>query len=157
LLFAYFGLELMNRVDPDDVAAATWFERHAPTDSVFVGVTANFPRRLTARYAAVYDPAYLGTLPLTDDAAYRSHRLGAADLPRIEKTLRGYGASHTFLTLTGSQKRYARLYGLLPAGSLQSLESALRTSPDFRLVYQRGSASIFEYRPAREPGAEAIR
>jgi GT2 family glycosyltransferase len=154
LLFANFGLELMNRVDRDDVAAARWFEQHAPTHSVFTGVAANFPRRLTARYAAVYDPAYLGTLPLTDHDAFRNHRLGAADLPRIEKTLRGYRASHTFLTLSGSQERYTRLFGLLPVGSLQSLAGALRTSPDFRLVYRRGSSSIFEYRPAR---AEAIR
>jgi GT2 family glycosyltransferase len=157
LLFAYFGLELMNRIDPDDVAAAAWFERHAPTDSVFAGVAANFPRRLTARYAAVYDPAYPGTLPLTDHAAFRGHRLGVADLPRIEKMLRGYGAPHTFLTLSGSQERYVRLYGLLPAGSLQSLEGALRTSPDFRLVYRRGESSIFEYRPRREPRAKGIR
>jgi hypothetical protein len=157
LLFASFGLELMNRIDPDDVAAASWFEGHAPTDSVLAGVTANFPRRLSARYAAVYDPAYPGALPPTGHAASRSRRLGAADLPRIEKTLRAYGAPHTFLTLGASQERYARLYGLLPAGSLQGLERALRTSPDFRLVYRRGPSSIFEYRPSREPGSKAIR
>ena len=91
----------MNRVDPDDVAAAMWFERHAPTDSVLVGATTNFPLRLSARYAAVYDPDYPGPPSLTEHAVYR-HRLGAADPPRIEKALRGYGASHTFLTLTAS-------------------------------------------------------
>jgi hypothetical protein len=143
----------MNRVDPGDVAAATWFERHAPTDSVLVGVTTNFPHRLSARYAAVYDPAYPGPPSLTEHAVYR-RRLGAADLPRIEKTLRAYGAPHTFLTLTASQERYARLYGLLAAGSLQSLEGALRASPDFRLVYRRGSASIFAYQP--RASSEAI-
>jgi GT2 family glycosyltransferase len=158
LLFAYFGLELMNRMEPDDVAAAIWFEHHAPTGSVLAaGVTANFPRRLTARYAEVYDPAYPGALPLTDHAAYRRPRFRHADLLRIEKTLGAYGAAHTFLTLSGSQERYARLYGLLPAGSMQSLEGALRRSRDFRLVYQRGSSSIFAYRPRREPRSGAIR
>jgi hypothetical protein len=157
LLFAYFGLELMNRIDRDDVAAATWFEQHAPTDSVFVGATANFPRRLTARYAAVYDPAYPGALPLTDRAAYRRPRFGAADVRRIANTLRAYGSPHTFLTLSGSQERYARLYGLLPAGSMQSLEGALRTSPDFHLMYRRGPSSIFEYRPRGEPRSKGIR
>jgi hypothetical protein len=79
-----------------------WFERHAPTDSVLVGATTNFPLRLSARYAAVYDPDYPGPPSLTEHAVYR-HRLGAADPPRIEKALRGYGAPHTFLTLTASQ------------------------------------------------------
>jgi GT2 family glycosyltransferase len=157
LLFAYFGLELMNRVDSDDVAAATWFERHAPTDSVLVGVTTNFPDRVSARYAAVYDPAYPGAPSLTDHAAYRRRKLGVADLPRIERTLRGYGAPHTFLTLGSSQERYARLYGLLPDGSLQSLDRALRASPSFHLVYRRGPSSIFEYRLRRGGRLEAIR
>jgi hypothetical protein len=92
-----------------------------------------------------------------DHAEYRRRRLGAADLPRIEKTLRGFGTPHTFLTLTSSQERYARLYGLLPVGSQRSLEGALRTSPDFRLVYRRGSSSIFEYLPGSERRSEAIR
>ena len=145
----------MNRVDPDDVAAAMWFERHAPTDSVLVGATTNFPLRLSARYAAVYDPDYPGPPSLTEHAVYR-HRLGAADPPRIEKALRGYGAPHTFLTLMASQGRYARLYGLLRAGSLQSLDGAVRASPDFRLVYRRGSSTIFVYRPGRQPRSKAI-
>jgi len=156
LLFAYFGLELMNRVDPDDVAPARWFERNAPSDSVLVGVTTNFPLRLSARYPTVYDRDYPGPPSVTEHALYRSHRLGAADLPRIERTLRGFGSPHTFLTLTASQERYARLYGLLRPGSLQSLSRALRASPDFRLVYRRGSSTIFVYRPGRQPHSKAI-
>jgi GT2 family glycosyltransferase len=156
LLLAYFGLELMNRVDPDDVASAAWFERHAPTDSLLVGVTTNFPLRLSARYPAVYDKDYPGPPSLTEHAVYRRHRLGPADLPRIETTLRGFGSRHTFLTLTASQDRYARLYGLLPAGSLQRFDRALRASPDFRLVYRRGSSSIFEFEPGRGRGGKAI-
>lgn len=157
LLFAYFGLELMNRVDSDDVAAATWFEQHAPSDSLLVGVTGGFPSRLSARYAAVYDPSYPRAPALTDHAAYRTRKLGAADLPRIERSLRGYGASHTFLTFGRGQARYARLYGILPDGSLGSLERALRTSPSFHLVYRRGPSSIFQYGRRREISSEAIR
>jgi hypothetical protein len=157
LLFAYFGLDFMNRVVPDDVAAARWFERHAPSDSLRVGVTTNFPSRLTARYAAVYDPTYSGARSLIEHAGYPGRMLGIADLPRIERTLRSYGVPHTFLTLDASQERQAQLYGLLPAGSLQSLGRALRTSPSFRLVYRRGSSSIFEYTPRRGGGSEALR
>jgi glycosyltransferase involved in cell wall biosynthesis len=157
LLFAYFGLELMNRVGSDDVAAARWFERHGPPDSLVVGVTTNRPSRLTARYPMVYDPAYSGAPSLIDHAEYRGRRLGVADLPRIESTLRAYGAPHTFVRLGTSQENHARLYGLLPAGSVQRLDRALRTSSSFRLVYQRGSSSIYEFRPSRDGGSEAFR
>jgi hypothetical protein len=157
LLFAYFGLELINRVDPDDVAAATWFERHAPSGSVVAGVIGSFPTRVTARYAAVYDPAYPGAPAITDHVTYGRGKFSVADLPRIERTLRGYDARHTFVTLGPSQEHYARLYGLLPSGSLQSLAGVLRASPSFHLVYRRGPSSIFEYEPRRAVGSEAIR
>jgi GT2 family glycosyltransferase len=146
VLFAYFGLELSNRVRSDDVDAAVWFERHAPPRSLLVGLTPSFPRRLSARYPRVYDPSHPGAPALTDSAAYRGRRLGPRDLPRVEATLRTYGASRTFLILSSSTERFGRLYGLLPAGSLQRLGRALRASTAFRLVYERGDASIFRYR-----------
>jgi glycosyltransferase involved in cell wall biosynthesis len=152
VLFAYFGLELMNRVGPDDVAAARWFDRHGPRDSFRIGMTTNFPSRLTARYAVVYDSAYSGNQSLLDHPEFLRRRLGVADLPRIEQTLRSYGSPHTFVTLGASQENQARLYGLLPAGTTQTLSRALHGSPRFQLVYRRGSSSIFEYRPSRAAG-----
>jgi hypothetical protein len=62
-----------------------------------------------------------------------------------------FGARHTFLILTSSQERFARLFGLLPAGSVEGLAQVLRTSPSFRLVHARGDASIFRYKPRDEP------
>jgi GT2 family glycosyltransferase len=151
LLFSYFGLELINRVKADEVEAATWFERHAPPRSLLVGVTPSFPRRLTADYARVHDRAYPGTPGLTERGeGLRRGRLGAADLPRVERTLRGYGGRRKFLILTPSQQRFGRLYGILPAGSLRSLDRALTHSRSFRLVFRRGHSSIFEYRPRSE-------
>jgi hypothetical protein len=142
----------MNRVGSDDVAAALWFDRHAPRDSLRVGMTTNFPSRPTARYAAVYDTAYSGARSLIDHPQFRNRMLGVADLPRIDRTLQAYGTPHTFVTLGASQENQARLYGLLPAGTMQSLYRALRASPSFHLVYRRGSSSIFEYRPRRHRG-----
>jgi hypothetical protein len=148
LLFSYFGLELVNRVTADDVAAATWFERHAPPDSLLVGVTPSFPRRLTADYARVHDRAHPGTPSLTEGGdGLPPGRPGPADLPYVERILRGYDGRRTFLILTPSQQRFGRLYGILPEGSLQSLERALLASPSFRLVFRRERSSIFEYRP----------
>jgi hypothetical protein len=148
LLFSYFGLELINRVTADDVEAAVWFERHAPPDSLLVGVTPSFPRRLTADYARVHDRTHPGTPGLTDrDEGLRRGTLGPADLPRVESTLRGYGGRRKFLILTPSQERFGRLYGILPAGGFRTLGQALAASPSFRLVFRRERSSIFEYRP----------
>jgi GNAT superfamily N-acetyltransferase len=153
-LFAYFGLELSNRLRSDDVAAVAWFERHAPRNSLLLGLAENFPRRLSARYPEVYDAWHPGAPALLDRAAFRGHRLGRADLPRIEAWVRRFGARHTFLVLTSNQERLARLYGLLPDGSVESLNRALRTSRSFRLMHASGDASIFRYEPprGRRPG-----
>jgi hypothetical protein len=144
-LFAYFGLELSNHVRPADVDAAVWFERNAPEDSLLVGLTPSFPRRVSARYPDIYDSSHPGSPALTDHVAFRGRRLGRRSLPRLKSTLAGYGARHTFLIITPVQKRYVRLFGLAPAGSPARLARALEGSRSFRVVYERGGASIFQY------------
>jgi len=145
LLFAYFGQELSNHVTRADVDAAAWFERHAPRDSLLVGLTPSFPRRLSSRYAHVYVPTHPGAPALSDHPGYRRRRLGRADIHRITKTIGGYGAPHTFLIVTPSQQRFARLFGLMDAGSARGVERALRSSRSFQLVYAGGGASVFKY------------
>lgn len=148
LLFAYFGLELIYRVTPEEVTAGVWFEQHAPRDSIIVDAAANQPpSRLTARYPNVYDPAYTGSPALTRRPEFRHRKLGPRDLPRVESMLRDYGARHTFLRVAKSHEDFTRLYGILPEGWRQSFVQALSSSPSFRLVYGRGSYSIFQYRP----------
>jgi GT2 family glycosyltransferase len=151
-LFGYFGLELSNRVRSDDVKAARWFERHAPRHSLLTGFDSTFPRRLSARYPDVYDPAFPGAPALIQRAAYRSHPLGRRDVPGIAETLRGYGNRRTFLILTSSQRRLGRLFGLFPPRSVESLDEALRASRAFRLVYEGRDASIFRLRPGTKDG-----
>jgi GT2 family glycosyltransferase len=147
LLLAYFGLEMANRVTTDDVAAGEWFDQHGPRDSLMVEPTSDSISRVTGGYARVFDPDYPGALTLTNEAEFRGHRLGSADLPRIGATLRGYDAMRTFVILNVAEARFARLYGTLPAGWEQTLGRALQRSRSFRLVYRRGGASIFEYVP----------
>jgi GT2 family glycosyltransferase len=148
LLFAYFGLELVNHPTKDDVAASTWFDNKAPHGSLLVGVTPSFPTRLTARYPLAHNRDYTASPSLSDEERVRGRRLSSADLPRIERTLRGYGVPNVFLMLTRGQERFARLYGVFPAGSLARLDRALRASPSFRRVYEHGSSAIYAYRPA---------
>jgi GT2 family glycosyltransferase len=139
LLFAYFGLEYINRISADDVHAATWFEEHAPRSSTLVSVMGYVPYRLTARYPVVY----ANSVTLPNNERYRLRRLGRADVARVKSDLRQYKRPR-FIVLSPDQQHYTRLYGLLPPGSLRSLARALSTSPSFRLVYRRGDASIYE-------------
>ena len=151
-LLAFFGMELSNRVHPDDVRAAAWFERHAPPDSLLTGLSSSFPRRLSGRYARAYDPAQPGAPGLTDRRGFRGRRLGRRDVPRVAAALRTYGNPRTFIALTPSQDRFNRLFGIMPPGASRRLARALRSSRSFRLVYARGGASIFRLLPSsKEP------
>jgi hypothetical protein len=144
LLIAYFGQELANRIPTDDVAASTWYERHAPAGSLRINLAPNAPTRLTARYPLVSlaDPA-----SLLEQPGFAGHPLGAADVPHLEQVIRQLGHHRAYVVLSDSQEDYARLNGLLPGGSVTSLATALGRSSEFRLVYSRPTAWIFQYSP----------
>jgi GT2 family glycosyltransferase len=145
LLFAYFGQELANRITPDDVRAAAWYERHAPPGSIRINLAPNAPDRLTARYPLV---SLDDRTALVEGPGFRGRRLGAADVPALVRLLEPLTPPHpTFLVLSRGQENYARLNGLLPKGSASSLAQALAASPAFRLVYRRPTAWIFQYVP----------
>ena len=143
LLPAYFGRELVNHVPRDDVQAAVWYEKNAPTGSAVMLVAGDFPSRLTMRYPQAWTNSL--TSLANRSPVFRGHRLGAGDVARIEALMLRLGERRVFLILSRLQERYARLYGVLPSGSIESLGRALRASPAFHLVYQREGARIFEY------------
>ena len=145
-LVAYFGLEQVNYVGRDDVAAVRWYEAHAPRGSVLAYVAANVPDDLTAAYARtrVYGTDYIPQL--ADVRSLRLHGFTRRSLATIAATLRGAGARHTYLLVSPSELRYSELYGVFPRRSLERLAPLLRSSRRFRQVYRNGGASIFELR-----------
>jgi hypothetical protein len=153
LLFAYFGQELTNHIPADDVRAATWYEQHAPTGSLLINLAPVGPDRLTARYPLVSlaDPP-----SLLDEPGFSGHRLGRPDVARLEGYIRLQGQHRAYVILTIAEENYGRLNGLIPRGSAVSFATALEHTPQFRLVYRRPTAWVFEYRPAggRAPGSE---
>ena len=98
------------------------------------------PSHLTASYPPLQNGAALLNQP-----AFRGHRLGAGDLPRLERVAQGYAPRRVFVLLSKRQEDYGRFNGLLPAGSVTSLAQALQASPDFRLTYHRPAAWVFEF------------
>jgi hypothetical protein len=146
LLPAYFGLELVNRIVPDDVRAATWWEEHAPAGSLLTYLAPNFPNRLTARYGEMVTPAASYSPNLTDEPAFRGHELGEQDLVNLRAFMSKLPAPHVYLVLSPAEENAARLIGALPDGAMARLDAALAGDPAFKLVYRRGRASIYELR-----------
>jgi hypothetical protein len=138
---AYFGPELANRIDREDVRAILWYEQHAPSRSAPLFVAPYFPALMTARYPVTYATSerfgsFLGEQP--------DWQAG----PNVETVLRYIRDArfrHAYVVITGNQERYIRLYGTLRPGALARFQRALRASPSFRLVYHRGEAEIFSY------------
>jgi hypothetical protein len=143
---SYFGLETQNRIDPDDVGISTWYEQHAPPGSLLFFVTLNFPNRLTDRYPLLFVPGDDYNPNLSDNPGFRANGIGAEDIPAIEGYIREGGVRHTFLVLSPSQERFARLYGLLPRGTFASIERGLDASPRFRIVKRIGNSRLYQYR-----------
>ncbi len=108
-------------------------------------LTPNFPARLTARYDEVN--ARWGPAPeaLTEKPNLDGRLLGSASIPAIVTFMQDTYAKHSYLVLSPSEQRYGQLYGLLPAGTLASLDSALKASADFQQVYRREGAVIYSY------------
>jgi hypothetical protein len=146
LLPAYFGLELVNRVTTDDVRAATWWEQHAPKGSILTYVAPNFPNRLTARYGDMVVPSGSYSPNLTDEPAFRAHRLGPADVVNLAAFMAKLPSRNPYIVLSPSEANAARLIGALPDGSLEALDRALGADPAFALVYRHGRASIYTLR-----------
>ncbi len=123
--------------------ASTWYERHAPAGSVRINLAPDAPDRLTQRYPLVSlsDPP-----SLVERRDFTAHRLGRADVPRLQRIIAQQGAHPVYVVLTRGQENYARLNGLLPPGALNSFVAALRASPAFQPVFSRPGAWIFRYR-----------
>jgi GT2 family glycosyltransferase len=146
LLFAYFGQELANHISRGEVRAAEWYERNAPSGSARLQLAPSVPARLTARYPKV---TLADLASLLERPGFAGHRLGRRDLPRIERIMGEAGGRHVYLVLTQHQEDFARLNGLLPPGSMASLVRAVSDSRDFRPVYRRPGAWIFEHTERR--------
>jgi hypothetical protein len=145
ILVCYFGSELQNRFDHDDVAIGVWYEEHAPPGSLLLFVAPNVPNRLTARYPRLLIPGEDYNPNLMDKPGFRRDGIGPEDIPAIERTIRENHAAHSFVVVSPSEERSARLYGMLRGGSVAPFERALSAQRSFRLVKTIGAARLYEY------------
>ena len=142
LLPAFFGLDMQNVMPPAEVRASSYFYRHAEPGSVLLS-SPYFPTRLAANYDEFVinendtDPSFL-------DARLWGRTLGVDDLPMLADKIRSYGVPTGYVALSTSQSDAATLYGILPEGSLASLEEAMLDSSDWRVFYRNSDTVIFQ-------------
>lgn len=137
-LFSRYGNERINTFTEGEVRAIDRLVDRTPQGGVLVAATANLPWRGTA-YA---DHHYV---VLSRVESVRGHAL-----PRIEDLLsvvegRPPGCAHVLFTT--SQRAYAELLGVWPAGAIERLESQMRRSPLFELEME--TRDVVAFKPSR--------
>jgi hypothetical protein len=154
-LFSYFGLEKINYVTRDDIAATDWYEQRAPAGSVMAYLTPNFLAGITADYTRVrvYGRDYVPIL--TNFRAFRRHPLSVQGVREIVTVLRNARAPHAYFVLSPVEWNFVELFGIMPRDSPMRLLRLLESSPQFRLVYRYGRAYIFELK--HQPIALAVK
>lgn len=157
MLFAFFGLDGVNRTRSGEVAAARFIDTRLTAGSVIVYATPNFPARMGARYDQALpapskaDPTFLRWKELTNRVFQPS------DLDSLETLMASYGqekpGSPMYLVMSEGIRVYAEKYGYLPRGSLPRLEQLLRSAPRWRVVYENADARIYEFDRQAPAGA----
>jgi hypothetical protein len=153
---AYFGMAATNEVRPGEVAASQYYYDHAPSRSLLMIASPQFPVRLTGGYdqfrltIGEADPNLLTVKP-----SLRHKMLGDRHIPVIAQAMRDYGGgAPAFLAVSRNGKVTSQVLGLLPPGSLDELERALSRSRRFRVWYRNADTTIFELvqaRPTQDP------
>ena len=74
--------------------------------------------------------------------------LNASRVTDIEAGIRAVGARTNYLVGSDAMENYTEYFGLSPAGSMTSLETGLRNSPDWTVFYAAPGITVFRLNPA---------
>ena len=142
---ASLGLEETNYMRPTEVAASEFFYAHAKPGSVLMLATYYFPMRGAHNYDN-FIVTTQGDPTLTGFPRFQKRMLTAQDLPALEYTIARYEgrARAGYIVISSGMKVDSQVFGVLPAGSLNSLDAALAASPRWRTFYRNQDAVIYE-------------
>ena len=142
-LEAYFGTAEINFTRPTELAAEQYFYQHAKTGSVLVLGAPNYPERSSGTYDRFVVTSGANDPKLAPNTYFLHRMLGVDDLPALEDEVHAY-AAHGYFAITTGMKIYCHVYGLLPDGSLDSLDRALAASNRWKVFYRNQDAVIYE-------------
>jgi hypothetical protein len=135
-LFAYLGKEASNYFTPGEVAVTTWLYEHAPPNTLLVEGSRNYPG--SSRNYENFRYVAIGREPADSQA-----RIQADPEAAMYRWMSDDRFAASYVLITRSQKMEEASVPSMPAGLLDELESALRTSPRFRVVRENSDAVVF--------------
>jgi hypothetical protein len=144
---ACYGQEELAVVEPGEVVASHWFYRNADTGTVLMMAGPGFPGRSDARYNEFRGPKSDDDPNLLRTDILRYRPLGSSRDVRLAVELISQYSPRGYLCFSDTQTLYARIFRLVPDGSLQNLEAALARSGRFRLVFRNDAARIYQLVP----------
>jgi len=138
-LFAYYGKEQWTHFTESEVRAAELVFDDAPTGSLIIEGTDNYP----ARFARVNDLVFLN---LAAEPRASREEVVSDPAATIATWLDDRRYPDAYLIITASQRAEARSLGLFPAGGLDRIERELLTSPLVEVLYRDDDAVVFSRR-----------
>jgi hypothetical protein len=150
LCFAYYGKERMYYFTKDEVTAAEYLYTAAPSRSLLIDGTWNYPwafhnyERYTYQSLAFEHNLSTGISQKQQQALLGHPAAVVAQMMGVK----GYRAA--YLIITRSQKADVDESGWLPLGSLDRIERALKQSSRFKVVLANHDATIFTLANTRQ-------
>ncbi len=150
MLAALQGLQgqlVVHQVSRTDIAAAEYLYAHAEPDSSIVLAAPNFPTKLTGDYDRFNTRLTAVDVSLIGDPSFDGN-LNASRITDIEAYIRALGTRTSYLVVGDAMEKYTEYFGLSPAGSMTSLATGLRNSPDWTVYYTAPGITVFRLTPA---------
>jgi hypothetical protein len=133
-LFTRYGNQRVDRFTPADVAAVDSLYARAEPGSLFLVGSQNLPWKGEGYAAYRYQTLDRLRPPVPDAGAAATAALAA---------LRAHPGPGAFYVVTPSVYDDQAVTGSLPDGTLERIQAALETAPDFVLAYADGTALIY--------------
>jgi GT2 family glycosyltransferase len=135
-LVAYYGKERSNYFTPQEVAAARYMDTHAPSDSLLIDATNNYPFSFKNYERFVY-------VPIAEEPTASRDRVLADPATVLSNWANSGTYRAAYVIITRSQKIDVEANGTLPPGSVDAIQNALLASSRFRVVFRNRDATVF--------------
>jgi hypothetical protein len=145
LCFAYYGKERMYYFTKNEVAAAQYLYNVAPQGSLLLDGTWNYPWAFHNYERYTYRSLVGEVNPVAaSNPKSQEWRLLRHPVEVISQAMEDGRYTAAYLIITRSQKADVEESGLMPAGSLDKIERALRKSRRFKVILANHDATIFK-------------
>jgi len=138
-LLGYYGKERANYITPAEVQAAAWVSEHARPGSLLVEGSRNYSTQFR-------NYEYFTYVPIDREPQESWSGILADPAAVLARWLSNPRYTEGYVLLTRSQKIETDTQSAMPDGSLQAIENALRRSPEFRVAFDTGDATVFVLR-----------